>query len=127
MEREKLKCFVTDGDGGAVSGEAEAAVDVINGAEKQGADVLRFERAEGENAKTGEEGAGEVERGVFGGGTEEDDGSVFNGGEEGVLLSFGESVDLVDEEDCACLGSGAPGFVDGAAEVDDSGGDGGEG
>ena len=51
------------------------------------------------NAQAREQGVVEVEGGVFGGGADEDEGAVFDVGEEGVLLGFVEAVDFVDKED----------------------------
>lgn len=90
--------------------------------------MLRLERLEREDAAAGEERSSELEGGVLGGGADKDDGAVLDGGEEGVLLGFGESVNLVDEEDGAStVGAGAAGAVDGVAKVADAGGDSGEG
>ena len=52
-----------------------------------------------EDAQAGEQGVVEVEGGVFGGGADEDEGAVFDVGQEGVLLGFVEAVDFVDKED----------------------------
>ena len=49
----------------------------------------------------GEECGDDFERGIFGGGTDEGDNAAFDSTEEGVLLAFGETVDLVDEKDGA--------------------------
>jgi hypothetical protein len=46
-----------------------------------------------------EEGGGDLERGVLRGGADEDNGTVLDEGEDGVLLGLVEAVDLVDEED----------------------------
>ena len=52
-----------------------------------------------EDAQAGEQGVVEMEGGVFSGGADEDEGAVFDVGQEGVLLGFVEAVDFVDKED----------------------------
>ena len=80
-----------------------------------------------EDAQAGEQGVVEVEGGVFGGGADEDEGAVFDVGQEGVLLGFVEAVDFVDKEDgFAAQAAFLLGFKDGFAHFFDAGEDGGE-
>ena len=80
-----------------------------------------------EDAQAGEQGVVEMEGGVFGGGADEDEGAVFDVGQEGVLLGFVEAVDFVDKEDgFAAQAAFLLGFKDGFAHFFDAGEDGGE-
>ena len=69
----------------------------------------------------GEECGDDFERGVFGGGTYEGDDAAFDSTKEGVLLAFGETVDLVDEKDGAFF---VLGFFDDLADFFDTAADG---
>lgn len=87
--------------------------------------MLRFEGLEGEYAAAGEERGSELERGVLGGGANENDGTVFDSGEEGVLLGLGKPVDLVNKENsAAALRSGAAGAIDSLTELSHARGNG---
>ena len=75
------------------------------------------------NPAAREQGPVDGEVGIFGGRADEDDGAVFNPGQERVLLGFVEAVDLVDEEDGLAVVQLAQlaSFIDGLANVSDSG------
>ena len=80
-----------------------------------------------EDAQAGEQGVVEMEGGVFSGGADEDEGAVFDVGQEGVLLGFVEAVDFVDKEDgFAADGAFLLGLRHGFADFFDAGEDGGE-
>ena len=115
------------GDGGkdAVGG----VVEVERGhAPAQFFDEFVFaQRLQVEDAQAGEQGVVEMEGGVFGGGADEDEGAVFDVGQEGVLLGFVEAVDFVDKEDgFATQAAFLLGLKDGFAHFFDAGEDGGE-
>ena len=86
--------------GGDVHG-AEATFGVSEGAGEEGEDLVFGEGVEGVDAAAGEQRRNNLERRVFGGGSDEADGSVLDVGEEGVLLGLVEAVNLIDEEDGA--------------------------
>jgi len=103
---------------GELVGPREAVL-VAHGAAKQHAHGLVIERLELDHPRTRDERGVDLEVGILGGGTDEDDGSVLHRVEEGILLRAVEAVDLVDEEYRAA-GHGekaALGGVDLAAEV----------
>ncbi len=60
----------------------------------------------------GEQGGDDLERGIFGGGADQDDRSRFHIGQKGILLGFVEAVDLIDKDDGPAVfaeaGVGAP-------------------
>ena len=117
-------CLVGEGgDGGFVDFKAE-------GGEAAPQFFREFVFAQGlemEDAQAREQSVVEVEGGVFGGGADEDEGAVFDVGEEGVLLGFVEAVDFVDEEDgFAADGALLLGLRHGFADFFDAGEDGGE-
>ena len=59
---------------------------------------------------------------VFGRGRNEQDGAIFYGRKQCVLLGFGKAVDFVDEEDGAdSVDEVAPGLVDNGADFFDAG------
>ena len=108
---------------------AVAACGVIECLSDDAADMVVVERLELEDAGAGDEGAVDGEVGVFGGGTDEDDGAVLDPGEEGVLLRLVPAVDFVDEEDGALsvFAESPLGLGGDVAEVGDAGHDGVEG
>jgi hypothetical protein len=54
----------------------------------------------------GKQGADHLEAGVLRGGTDQGDGSLLHGAQQGVLLGLAEPVDLVDEQHGACAEQG---------------------
>ena len=87
------------------------------------------ERLEPEHPCARKERGDNLERGVLGGRADEGDRAVLDVRENRVLLGFVEAVDLVEEEDRAAVVGAAnlAGLLDGAAEIGDAGGDGGQG
>ena len=72
---------------------------VGDGPPDDGRDVLVGQRLEAPYAEPRQEGAVDLEVGVFGGGPDEGHRSVLDMGQEPVLLGLVEAVDLIDEED----------------------------
>jgi len=60
---------------------------------------LVFEFFEDKDAGAGEEGADDLEAGVFGGGADEDNVAALDMGEEAILLSFVPAVNFIEEDD----------------------------
>jgi hypothetical protein len=58
-----------------------------------------FQRLQHIDLTAGEEGANHLERGIFRGRPDQDEGAVFHRSEQGILLRFAEPVDFVDEQD----------------------------
>jgi len=83
------------------SGGAEAPCGVGERPVEEARDLLFREGDKGVNAAAGEERGIDFEGRVLRGCADEADGAALDVGEEGVLLSLVEAVDLVDEEDGA--------------------------
>ena len=85
----------------------------------------RVEAAQDEDLGAGEERGVQLERGVLGGGADEDDGALLHQGKEAVLLGAVEAVDLVDEQQRGpALGMAQAGGLEDLLEVGDAGEDG---
>ena len=64
----------------------------------EGTNVGRFERRQSKQARATDERGVDLEEGVLGGGSDQDDRSVLNPRQQAVLLGLGEPVDLVEEQ-----------------------------
>ena len=84
---------------------AEAALGVGEGALQEGDQVGRLERLQGEDAAAREQRSDHLERRVLGRGAHQGERPRLDVGEERVLLSAVEAVDLVEEEDRALAGT----------------------
>ncbi|CAH0327009.1 hypothetical protein SRABI128_05703 [Microbacterium sp. Bi128] len=106
---------------------AEPAV-IRCGPQEKALDVGVGERFQGQQQRAGQQRGNDGEGGVFGGRGDQDHPAVLDAGQQGVLLGLVEAVDLIQEEDGGGLEQVArgQGFVHHAADVLDTGGDGGE-
>ncbi len=77
----------------------QVAADEGEGPFENALDLAVAERFEDEDVTAGEQRGDDLERGVLGGGADEDDRPRLDVGEEGILLRLVEAVDLVDKDD----------------------------
>ena len=61
------------------------------------------EGVESENLATGEEGGDNLKGGIFRSGADKGDGAILDIGQNGILLSLVEAVNLIDKEDSSSL------------------------
>jgi len=108
---------------------AESPFGVAEGAVDEAPDRGPVEGLEDVHPNAREQGVVEFERGVLGGGADEDEGAVLDEGQEGVLLGLVEAVHLVHEQHRAAPVGGLCllGRLHRPADVLDAGEDGGEG
>jgi hypothetical protein len=92
--------------GGIELGVTEAAIGIGEGAVKEINDLRSGEGVEDVDLGAREERGDDLERGIFGGGTDEEDVAGFDIREESVLLGFVEAMDFVNEDDGALSGVG---------------------
>src|SRR5687768_18290904 len=71
---------------------------VVQCASQHDLDLVFRQLIQNENAATRQERAGDFERRVFGSGSNEGNGAVFDGVQQCVLLCLVEAMDFVDEE-----------------------------
>ena len=92
--------------GGIEMSVTKAAFGISKGAVEEIDDLRGGEGVEDVNLGAGEQRGDDLEGRVFGGGADKEDVAGFHVGEEGVLLSFIEAVNFVDEDDSALGGAG---------------------
>ena len=107
---------------------AQAAVGVGERSPDDALDLVVGKRLKRQHTGARQQRGDHLERWVLGRCPDEDDRSVLDVGEDGVLLGLVEAVHLVDEEDGAEVLGGAylAGLLDRLPEVGDAGGDGGD-
>ncbi len=81
-----------------LGGERQRPPDQLFGAVEQLAQGRAVEPVQDQHLRPRQQGGVELERGILGGGADEDDGAVLDIGQEAVLLGAVEAVDLVHEQ-----------------------------
>ncbi len=103
-----IRQLVCHGVGHGQAHVTESALGVAQGPGQQGANVTGGELFQSKQRHPAHQWRVDLEEWVLGGGTYENQGSIFDSREKGVLLVLGEPVDLVQEEDGPALLLGQP-------------------